>query len=168
MIQPPDKGFALWSQVKEKVFELKQTIVETVKADVAGFKDLDSYGDLCVLIEAPIGAVRSLSSDSSQAAAQDSRIELSPPTIQNRLIVRLVHEMEGYVTAEFEITGQVNERLVVALYDVEVEDSLIEVRSISEFHPIVRFERLSPRRYVVEMRGQGGKSKIPLNLKREE
>ncbi len=167
-IRPPEKRAALWVQVKDKLFELTRTITATMNADAVGFQDLDSQGLPGVLVVAPSGTVRSRSTGATNFELQESQLELSPPTISNRLIFRLVYEAEGYVTAEFEITNYVNERLVIALYEVEVNDSLIEVRSISESHPIVRFERLTPRRYVAEIRGQGGKSRIPLNLKREE
>ncbi len=167
-IRSPEKGAALWSQVRDKIFELTRTITATMNAEAVGFHDLDSQGLPGVLVVASSGAVRSRSTGAVSLELQESRIELSPPTISNRLIFRLVYEAEGYVTAEFEITSQVNERLVIALYEVDVNDSLIEVRSISESQPVVKFERLSPQRYVAEIRGQGGKSRIPLNLKREE
>ena len=167
-IRSPEKGAALWSQVKDKLFELTRTITATMNAEAVGFYDLDSQGLPGVLVVAPSGAVRSRSTGATSSELQESRIELSPPTISNRLIFRLIYEVEGYVTVEFEITSQVNERIVIALYEVEVNDSLIEVRSISESQPVVKFERLSPRHYIVEIRGQGGKSRIPLNLKREE
>jgi len=167
-IRTPERGAGLWVQVKDKLFELTRTITATMNAEAVGFHDLDSHGFPGVLVIAPTGSARSRSTGATNLELQEPRIELSPPTISNSLIFRLVYETEGYVTAEFEITSQVNERLVVALYEVAANDSLIEVRSISDSQPVVKFERLSPQHYVVEIRGQGGKSRIPLNLKREE
>lgn len=164
----PEKRDVPWSQIKEKVFELTRTITAILDANTVGFYDLDSQGLPGVLVATPSGVVRSSSTGAVNSDLKESQVELSPPTLSNRLIFRVVYEAEGHVTAEFEIVNQITERLVIALYEVERNDSLVEVRSITESQPVIKFERLSPRNYIVEIRGHGGKSRIPLNLEQKE
>ncbi len=167
VIEYPEQNAAVWSEVKDKFFELTMPLIATLGFDSMGFKPFDPSRLPGIMVTEALPAMRSSQLSSDNSILQEASIELMPPTISEKLAVRFIYEAEELVTIEFSSDHFSSERLVIALFEAGEKSSIIEARSLSSVQPLVRFERLTIDEYFIEIRGGSGVSRFPLNLLRE-